>query len=116
MFRCFGFFHLTSFRNLSEEAPLHCASENGHRGVCELLISRGAQINASGKEYCSLRVSLCFEHTWVSDETCFVLFHLISFRAPSACTPLHRSSENGHRDVCELLISRGAQIDANDSG
>jgi hypothetical protein len=48
MFRCFGFVHLISFRNPSEEAPLHCASEKGHRGVCELLISKGAQIHAIG--------------------------------------------------------------------
>jgi hypothetical protein len=39
-------------------------------------------------------------------------FHLISFCTPSGNTALHLSSERGHREVCELLISSGAQVDA----
>ena len=35
---------------------------------------------------------------------------------PSGRTALHLSSRKGHREVCELLISCGAQVNAKDNG
>jgi hypothetical protein len=44
----------------------------------------------------------------------FQSFHLISLCTPSGKTALHLSSWDGHREVCELLISCGAEVDATE--
>jgi hypothetical protein len=42
----------------------------------------------------------------------FQPFHLICLCTPSGYNALLLSSMNGHRDVCELLISSGAEVNA----
>ena len=63
--------------------PLHMASEGGHREIVDLLIAKGADINATAGAGDGVG--------W---------------------TPLHEAAEGGHKKVVELLILKGADINA----
>ncbi len=80
---------LRARRRLHEYEPLHCAAECGHPAVARLLLLRGASVTA---------------------------------READGCTPLHlavygprRAPVNeGHRDVCRILLDHGADPHATD--
>jgi poly(3-hydroxybutyrate) depolymerase len=61
--------------------PLHMAAEGGHREIVDLLIAKGADINATAGAGDGVG--------W---------------------TPLHEAAEEGHKKVVELLILKGADI------
>ena len=61
--------------------PLHMAAEGGHREIVDLLIAKGADINATAGAGDGVG--------W---------------------TPLHEAAEGGHKKVVELLIQKGANI------
>jgi hypothetical protein len=61
--------------------PLHMAAEGGHREMVDLLIAKGADINATAGAGDGVG--------W---------------------TPLHMAAEGGHKKVVELLILKGADI------
>ena len=63
--------------------PLHMAAEGGHREIVDLLIAKGADINATAGAGDGVG--------W---------------------TPLHEAAEGGHKKVVELLILKGADINA----
>ncbi len=71
--------------------PLMCASKYGHKEICELLIDKGANINA-GSNYVYE-----YEHNHDCSKSC-------------GSTALMFASEEGHKEICELLISKGANI------
>src|SRR3989442_14763611 len=66
--------------------PLHLASFFGHREVADLLLARGADVNARSR----------------------------STRFARENTPLHAPAANRHVAVAELLIDRGADVNARD--
>jgi ankyrin repeat protein len=61
--------------------PLHMAAEEGHREIVDLLIAKGADINATA-----------------------------GAGAGVGWTPLHEAAEEGHKKVVGLLILKGADI------
>ena len=61
--------------------PLHMAAEGGHREIVDLLIAKGADINATA-----------------------------GWGDGVGWTPLHMAAEEGHKKVVELLILKGADI------
>ena len=66
--------------------PLHEAALNGHKGIAELLIEKGANLNAKDRG----RVP--------AEDT--------------GKTPLHLAAKKGHNEVAELLIAEGADVNA----
>jgi len=70
------------------ETPLHRAAI-GHKEIAELLIDKGADVNAKSRGAVNLKVD------W-------------------RLTPLHYAADRGHKEVAELLIDKGADVNAKD--
>jgi ankyrin repeat protein len=73
---------LVSAKDSDGSTPLHCATWKGHQNVVELLLSRGAEVNAHNQN----------DH-W-------------------GTTPLHAAAHANQRAIAELLIAHGADIHA----
>jgi|ERR1043166_252846 ankyrin repeat protein len=73
---------LVSAKDSDGSTPLHCATWKGHQTVVELLLSRGAEVNAHNQN----------DH-W-------------------GTTPLHAAAHANQRAIAELLIAHGADIHA----
>jgi hypothetical protein len=80
---------------------LHRASDYGHVDMCALLLDRGANVNA--------RISCSGGDDGDYCDEGFVFCDCKS-------TPLHFASMSGCVDVCELLLERGADVNAKDNG
>ena len=72
--------------------PLHCATSEGFKDVVELLLDKGADVNAKAT------------HRYWSRDNHDRLF--------TGITPLHEAALVGDPNVADLLIARGAQLDA----
>ena len=98
-----------------DQTALHYASERGHLKMVELLLSKGAEIDAEDKNHHTpLMLAVKNGHNDAS-------MHLINRGADvgsisvfQRTTLLSYASENGHLRVVELLLSEGAEIDAED--
>ena len=71
----------------SGATPLHNAADWGNKGVVELLISKGVDVNAKTNN-----------NYYGGGET-----------------PLHKAAFRGNKEVVELLISKGADVNAKDA-
>ena len=86
---------------------LHYAAKKGNRDVIQLLVSRGAKVNVQNKD------GLTPLHK-VTDRSCaeILIAHNADVNAKDNedFTPLHCAARQGHEDVVEVLISRGADV------
>jgi ankyrin repeat protein len=71
-----------------QRMALHRAAENGHAPVVQLLLEKGAEVDAQYKK--------------------------IKTKGDDQKTALHRAAENGHAPVAQLLLEKGAEVDAKD--
>ena len=117
--------------------PLHYATVNGHKDIVELLINRGAQVNAKTDNGFTPRDwAIKRSHTHIADllktyggKTSSIHTHVrdgdlagvqayldagvdINARDENGSTPLHWAALEGHKDIVELLINRGAEVNA----
>jgi hypothetical protein len=86
-------------RSISLRSALHWSAYRSHTEVSELLLSANADVNARCQGY----------HPYLCP--CFTIDLLIPFPI-SDFTPLHRSALNEHVDVCKLLLSANADVNA----
>ena len=70
----------------NKSPPLNHASRNGHTEIAELLIAKGADVNA------------------------------VDDKGKNKFTPLICASINGQLEVAKLLIAKGADVNARDEG
>ena len=126
----------------SQDNALIFAAENGHKEVCKLLLSRGTQIDAKNKEgwtalmraayvgqkeICKLLLDRGAQiglktNRWTAYYKHKKRQELFSTKVyaesegneldKNEWTALMFAADNGHEEVCELLLSRGAEIDA----
>ncbi|XP_067659820.1 histone-lysine N-methyltransferase EHMT2-like [Haliotis asinina] len=91
--------------------PVLTAALQGHRDMVELLVSRGADVSL---------VDVYGDNIlhWASEgggrETVEFVLSLdgvdVNSRGGGGWTPVMRAARGGHRDVVELLVSRGADV------
>lgn len=95
--------------------PLHIAAHNGHRETCELLLTKGANVNATSKDGVTpLYIAAQNGHR----ETCELLLARradVNAANKNGFTPLHIAAQNGHRETCKLLLAFGADPKASTS-
>ena len=99
-------------RNEYDETPLHHAGWGGHTTVAELLISKGAEVNAGGCfGEAPLHRAAEWGHTAVAE---LLIANGADLNAESCIgdTPLHWAAGNGQTAVAELLIAKGADVNA----
>jgi len=84
----------------NKRTPLHWACENGHTATVEMLLLKGAELDAKDKARWSLSYGSC--SAWPTDAA-----------VQGMSTPLHWACENGHTATVEILLNKGAELDAN---
>ena len=103
-------------RTSEGRAPLHYACEDGKLAIVKVLLKAGADVCATDNEgtTCLMLASIC-GHT----ETVRYLVGLpdveVNHGENDCFTALHFAVQEGHRDVVEVLIDAGADIDARTS-
>ncbi|NXH18826.1 ANR39 protein, partial [Bucco capensis] len=90
--------------------PQHYASRNGHLGVCQLLLQRGARCDARtpGGATPLHRASYC-GHLAIAQ---LLLAHGADPAAADGDgrTSLHKAAEQGHRELCALLLGHSPAL------
>lgn len=98
------------------KTPLHIAALYGQSTIAELLIRKGARVDARDAEG---RPPL-YDAITVADRLMVELLIKegadLKIRDARGRSPLHYAATAGYRDIAELLISHGAEVDAKDSG
>jgi ankyrin repeat protein len=101
--------------------PLHYAVQGGHANVVKLLVSAGAKVNCTRKPLLIIAaddgnrqvVQILLDALAAIDCTANIKATLEKdMEVHDKLTPLHLSSSKGHKDVVELLLRRGASVDA----
>ncbi|MGB2863329.1 MAG: ankyrin repeat domain-containing protein, partial [Sedimentisphaerales bacterium] len=121
--------------------PLHCAAREGHKEIVELLLAHGADVNVGGADYnrTATEFAMRSNHTdivqlLVSKGADISPLHFalytkdetkardliegdtdVSRRTPNGTTPLDRAVVAGLKDIAELLIAKGADVNAKDN-
>lgn len=83
--------------------PLHWAALAGHKDVAELILANGADVNAI-----SNKGRIPWREGELNGRKVVVLLD-----SNCGCAPLHIAALNGHKDVVELLLAKGADVNAN---
>lgn len=98
--------------SFSKRTPLHFATEKDHLDVAELLLKKGADINA--QDYMGLTALHWAVDRQHKDIVEFLLANKarVDLQDEQGQTPLHLTVWNRNADLAELLISHGAPLDA----
>jgi len=92
--------------------PLHLAAEQGQTALVELLLGKGADVNARQIQgWTPLGLAAQNGHL----ETVKILLDKgadVNSKSKSGLTPLHTAVSKGHRNVVELLLSKGAEVNS----
>jgi len=124
--------------NATGETPLHYASRGGHKDIAELLIERGATIStihlaafmgdlAKVKAFLQRGININTQdshgrtplhYAATADVAGFLISNGADIHAEDkeGETPLHTAAGAGCKDVVELLITKGVDVDAKKSG
>ena len=99
--------------------PLHNAVQFGHKGMVELLLQRGANVEAKDNTG-GTALHLAAQNGFLS-----IAEALLKYKADlnarnsqqnNGQTPLHAAVQGGHRVMSEFLVERGADVNATSSG
>ena len=94
--------------------PLHLVAFEGHKEIIELLIAEGADVNAiivSGPLQLNVG-DIALNFTTDGEIAALLRKHggMTSEELRSGMTPLHLAAVNGHKEIVELLIAKGADV------
>ncbi|XP_046365631.2 ankyrin repeat domain-containing protein 17-like [Haliotis rufescens] len=93
--------------------PVLLAAEKGHKEVVELLVSKGADVSLV---YDGGNNILCLASREGHEEMVKYVMDMVSInsRCWNKMTPVMLAAEKGHKDVVELLVSKGADVSLSD--
>ena len=107
-----GYVRNINYVGIQGDTALHNAAGQGHNDIVQLLLSRGASIEAMSSRNCTpLHHAAWFGHT-STVELLLLKGASIEAMLKNNSTPLHLAAENGHTRIVQLLLSRGASIEA----
>jgi ankyrin repeat protein len=99
------------------QTPLLRAAENGHELAVELLLNKGADVNAQGeKEYGSALQAASFEGHDKIVELLLSKGADVNAQGGYYGCALHAASLEGHDKTIELLLSKGTDVNAQGRG
>ncbi|HYG77985.1 MAG TPA: ankyrin repeat domain-containing protein [Planctomycetota bacterium] len=108
---------LANTRGTGGETPLHWAAHEGHRGVAELLLKYGADVNAQAADKWG-GTPLFWAAERQIDLVALLLSHgadIKSINERNGQSVLHACARNNDSaDMAELLIAQGAEINVRD--
>lgn len=104
-------------RNDEGTTPLHVASRNGYKALAELLVSKGADVNAVRSRGWTPLLDACSSHRGSKEMVEFLLSNGADIKAQSydGQTALHLAVFESDLDVIQLLLARSANINARDA-
>jgi hypothetical protein len=92
------------------KTPLHAAAENGHAEMIQLLLSKGADVNArTASGYTPLHLAAKNGHGLCAR----ILLDAganVNAQSDNGETPLYLAAGNGHGEMVQLLVARGATM------
>ena len=95
--------------------PLHYAAREGHAEIAELLIAKGAGLNAKASHgWTPLHLAAKKGHNEVA-ELLIAKGADVNANSNRDATPLHHAAKEGHKEIAELLIAKGADVNAKGS-
>ena len=87
--------------------PLYIAAQNGHVQIIQLLLDQGRANVALTTQVILLIVSFSFFFR-------FLIFLFYFFNVKDGTTPLYIAAQNGHEQIVQILLERGANVDLAD--
>ncbi|XP_048250105.1 ankyrin repeat domain-containing protein 17-like isoform X2 [Haliotis rufescens] len=102
---------------LGRRTPMMAAAWSGHREVVELLVSKGADVSlVDGGGNNSLHYACCGGDAETVKSVLSPNVVDIDGRGWRRRTPMMEAADRGHREVVELLVSKGANVSLVDGG
>jgi len=96
--------------SLEDWTPLHRASQNGHKGIVDLLISKGAQLEARTRlGMTPLYIAIYMQKEEIVKQLIDKGANVFSTRNDGE-TMLHIAAAVGNKDIVGLLISKGLNL------
>ena len=94
---------------------LQAASDSGHKEIVQLLLERGADVNAEGEEENALQAA---SHKGHKEIVQLLLERGADVNAQGGIygNALKVASDNGHKEIVQLLLERGADVNAQAGG
>jgi uncharacterized protein len=98
--------------------PLHVAAYCGHLEVAELLLARGADVQAPARDGLGDTPLLKAVIRQRVEMVALLLAHHADVRIPNLAdaTPLHKAAVYGDPAITQLLLDHGADVHARNSG
>jgi ankyrin repeat protein len=95
--------------------PLDGAAESGNKAMVELLLSRGANVNASSEKSGTTALQIAASKGYVALAEALLAHNAdVNATGSDKRTPLHIAASAGHQDIIKLLLTHGANANSTD--
>jgi ankyrin repeat protein len=92
--------------------PLWYAADEGHKEIVELLIAKGADVNAKNKGDVTPLYGAARSGRKEVAELLIAKGADVNAKDVNGTIPLHYAAYEGHKEIVELLIAKGAEVNA----